>query len=145
MAAVLVPTNAGEAAEYDALIPPRDEENQLVVRTIERAPGHWYARFDDITWELDCPNGATDFVTLEGGDYRPREVPIRHGRFHAALRQVNFEFDPFVSSGTFVLSGRLGPRRAWGRRLTGSIRAYRVGGDGTVCSERTFFGARRFS
>lgn len=143
LSGVLVPTSVSRSAEYVAQILPQIEGNRLELRTIQRTPGHWYVRFRDLDWRVGCPDGRTDFVILERGDYRPAEVPIRRGRFRAVLRQVDFEIDPFLSSGTFVLSGRFGPNRASGRRLSGNISASRVGEGGKVCRARAaFFGSR---
>ena len=132
----------GHAAEYGGTI-NGDTDNNFWLRTVERSPGHWYARFDTIDFVLDCGNERKDYAILGRGDVRPAAVPIRRGRFRATLRQVDFELDPFVRSGTVVLAGRFGPTRPSGRVVRGSITVRRVGEGGTVCRGQAAFFASR--
>ena len=137
---VLVLTSVGEAAQYDTRIGAVGNQDYLDLRTLQRSPGHWFVELDRLEWHVACPSGRTDLFFLDRGDVRPAVVPIRRGRFRATLRQLDFEVDAFVRSGTLVLSGRFGPRRASGSRaLSGSISARRVGEGGTVCRAQARF------
>ena len=135
----------GVAAEYAAPLPTDPESDEIKVRTVERKSGHWYVRLVDLNISIECPSGRTNFVLLDTDDVLPREIPIRRSRFRGVLRQVEFELEPFMASGTFVLSGRFGPQRGKRafRKLRGSISTRTVGEGGTVCRGDARFTASR--